>query len=82
MKLAPITIKGLIHNNLYFIESYGPNGLIENMTGVYKDDVKPLLRFDEVTYCNRTSTKRIGIIHKPEDISKENNFYWKYYEFQ
>ena len=82
MQLVPITIEYLIHNNEYYIESYGPNGLIESMIGVYKDDVKPLLRFDEVTYCNRTSTKRIGIIHKPEDISNKNKFYWKYYEFQ
>ena len=82
MKLTPINIENLIHNNQYYIESYGPNGLIESMTGVYKNDMKPLLRFDNVRYCNQKITKPIGIIHNPKDNNAENKFYWKYYDLQ
>mgnify|MGYP001142191889 CR=1 FL=1 len=73
--------KELIDGKIYYIESYGPNNIITKMKGVFRSDVMPLLRFDDVTYEPNKNNKTIGIIHSPETINSKNHWKHKYFEY-
>jgi hypothetical protein len=67
----------LIDGKMYCIESYGPSGLIKKMTGIFRNDIKPLLRFDQVTV--EPNKKQIGLILSPDSIHTKNEYYNKYF---
>lgn len=67
----------LIDRKIYCIESYGPNGLIRKMTGIFRNDIKPLLRFDQVT--TESNDKKFGLILSSESIHTKNEVYYKYF---
>jgi hypothetical protein len=70
----------LIDRKIYYIESYGPNGIIRKMKGIFRNDVKPLLRFDDVTYEPNKNNIKFGIIHYPERTAEnKKKYYFKYF---
>lgn len=71
----------LIDGKIYYIESYGPNNVIKKMKGVFRSDMIPLLRFDNVTYDHNENNKTIGIIHSPETTDCKNYWKHKYFEY-
>lgn len=85
MKWTLVDASKLEHDRTYFIECYGPHGIYATMNGIYKNDVRPYLRFDNVMYTqslhdNNMQTKKFGVIHKPySESNSDTNYYWKYY---
>ena len=47
------------------------------MTGIFRNDLKPLLRFDQVTV--EPNKKQIGLILSPYSIHTKNEYYYKYF---
>ena len=73
----------LIEGEIYYIGSYGPDGLIKKMKGVYgiQYDLPSLLRFDNVIQYKHGEQRMIDWFLVPAILSsnEKSNYYWKYF---
>jgi len=79
--MIPIEGDQLINNNIYYIESHGPTGLIAKMRGVFTRDGNNLLRFDDVIQYKDGKQINIDWFHAPTilSVNEKSNYYWKYF---
>ena len=72
----------LIEGESYYIASYGPDGLIAKMKGVYSTQDSPsLMRFNNVIQYKNCDQLTVGWFRAPTILSSNgrSNYYWKYF---
>jgi len=79
--MIQIDQENLISGESYYIASYGPNGIIAKMLGIYCAEGPNLMRFNDVIQYKNGEKINIGWFHAPTILSSDGktNYYWKYF---